>query len=206
MKPEAGSRDSPIWLIGDSPPEAWKDKLSVPLDPRHPTRHSIWTPIIDGIQERVYEYGRLRLNTSRMYVRNAVEDAKDKAKGKDWSNLEKEAGELGALLDEYNPLLVFTFGAFAFEFVNRSRCGKENRAVTYWSAKRLGKQFQHNLNEFALGDVNVLPLLHVSIARGKFLECHRDFSGNGGNYFNYVATKIASLLLKHKDSLNIWVS
>jgi hypothetical protein len=42
-----------IWLLGHSYPEAWVHVLNEPLDPRHPTRHNIWTPVLDRLQERV---------------------------------------------------------------------------------------------------------------------------------------------------------
>ena len=112
MEPESGCRNSPIWLIGDSPPDRWKDCLSEPLDPRHPARHSIWTPIIDGIQERAFRRDRLRLDTCRIHIRNAVLDRshKDMAKGRDWSGLKHDTEELGRLLNKYRPRLVLTFG------------------------------------------------------------------------------------------------
>ena len=40
MREYAGDPECPIWLIGDSPPEAWVDRLATPLDPRHPARHN----------------------------------------------------------------------------------------------------------------------------------------------------------------------
>ena len=42
----------PIWLIGDSNPKNWENRLSYPLDARHPARHSIWTPVLDAMQDR----------------------------------------------------------------------------------------------------------------------------------------------------------
>ena len=72
MKNSAGDPGFPIWLIGDSPPEKWADKLDSPLDPKHPARHNIWTSIADSMQDRLYRKGRLRLDTSRLYIRNAT--------------------------------------------------------------------------------------------------------------------------------------
>jgi len=54
MNESVGDPKFPIWLIGDSPPEAWADKLDTPLDPRHPARHSIWTSVADPMQDRFY--------------------------------------------------------------------------------------------------------------------------------------------------------
>ena len=211
MQRESGCKSSEIWLIGDSPPEKWKDRLSEPLDPRHPSRHNIWTPIVDGIQERVYQNGRLRVDTSHFYVRNAVHDheLKQEAGRKDWSKsdaLLDETRQLWDLLGEYEPPFVFTFGAFAFEFVRRSRGGCEERPFSYWGAKRLGNEFRHSVEGFDRSKVNVFPLLHVSIA-WSFLESHHYFTcDEGGNYFDYVSCKLSALLLNHKDDLNIWLS
>ena len=209
MERESGCKCSPIWLIGDSPPEHWKDKLSVPLDSKHPSRHDIWTPVVDGIQERVFRADRRRVDTSRLYLRNAVQNhkCKEATNSKEWSKLEKEIKEFRALLKQYNPTLVFTFGSFAFEFANRSLSIDEKKAYTYWSTKRLGEQFRRSVDKFSLNQMNVLPLLHVSIARGKFLESHEYLTcEKDGNCFDYVADKVSHLLLKHKDALHVWVN
>ena len=209
MEPESGRRNSPIWLIGDSPPDRWKDYLSEPLNPRHPARHSIWTPIIDGIQERVFRRDRLRVDTACIHIRNAVLDRshKDRAKGRDWSGLNHETEELGRLLDQYRPRLVFTCGAFSFEFTKRSLRRGEDRAYNYWSTKRLGKEFRRGVETFSMSDINLLPLLHVSIAR-KFLVSHQKFTRDcDGNYFNYVAEEVSGLFLRHKDELpGLWIT
>ena len=209
MEPESGCKDSPVWLIGDSPPERWKDLLSVPLDSRHPARHNIWTPIVDGIQERVFQCERLRVDTSRLYVRNAVDCYKLKEEGRkiNWKSLNNEAEKLGELLECHEPPLVFTFGAFAFEFARRSLGEDKGRAYSYWSAKQLGKQFRDRTSNFSIDCINLIPLLHVSIARGKFMVAHHHFTcDEDGNYFDYVASKISNVLLCHKDALCIWVS
>ena len=120
--------------------------------------------------------------------------------------LSEETNEFGDLLDEYKPTLAFTFGAFAFEFARRSREREPNRSIRYWSTKRLGAEFKKRVTEFDPRKVNVVPLLHVSIARGHFLKSHENFTGkSAGNYFDYVALEIGKLLLRHKDTLNIWV-
>ena len=209
MDRESGCKRSPIWLIGDSPPEHWKDKLSVPLDSKHPARHNIWTSVVDGIQDRVFRTDRRRVDTSRLFVRNAVQNrtCKQAATTKDWSKLKHETRDLHQLLKQYKPPLVFSFGAFAFEFVNRSLCKVEERAYTYWNTKRLGEQFRRSVDGFVLDRINVLPLLHVSIARGKFLESHQYFTcDEDGNYFDYVANEVSTLLLDHKDDLHVWVN
>jgi hypothetical protein len=72
MKDSVGKPEFPIWLIGDSPPEAWAAKLDTPLDPRHPARHSIWTSVADPMQDMLYRQSKLRLDMSRLYIRNAM--------------------------------------------------------------------------------------------------------------------------------------
>ena len=53
MKEFSGDPEFPIWLIGDSPPENWVDKLDFPLDAKHPARHNVWTSILDSLQAQL---------------------------------------------------------------------------------------------------------------------------------------------------------
>ena len=209
MERESGCKSSPIWLIGDSPPKNWKDELSEPFDSRHPARHNIWTPVVDGIQELVYRQEKRRVDTSRLYVRNAVHNWESKVGpyDKNWSQLKEATEELGGLLGKHKPKLVFTFGAFAFEFANRSLGKNEKRAYRYWTTERLGKQFRLSVAKFPSCEIDVVPLLHTSISRGKYLVSHKHFTcAEDGNYFDYVADKVSALLLNHKDDLDIWIS
>ena len=209
MLRESGNRNSSIWLIADSSPPRWADHLDEPLDSRHPARHNIWTPVFEGIQRHVYLEGRRRVDDTDLYVRNAVHRAEDNPydNATEWGpTLLEETNEFGTLLDECNPTLAFTFGAFAFEFARRSRRWGPGRSIRYWSTTRLGAEFNRSVTEFDPEEVNVVPLLHVSIARGHFLKSHENFTGeSSGNYFDYVAREIGELLLGHKDTLNIWV-
>ena len=209
MQLETGCKHSQIWLIGDSPPPRWEERLTEPLDPRHPSRHNIWTPIADGIQEKVFQATGQRVDTRRIYVRNAVSNYEKKrdVKSEGWSKLQLETTEFKKLLDTYKPPLVFTFGAFSFEFANRSLERNEREAHTNWNTIQLGNEFRRAVRAFSPSDVNVIPLLHASIARGKFLESHHYFTGDvDGNYFDYVAQEISELLLKHGDSLSAWIN
>jgi hypothetical protein len=62
---------SPVWLLADSPPVRRPD--IIPLDARHPSRHNIWTPILEQIQEVAYRHSdRLRVDADKLYIRNAV--------------------------------------------------------------------------------------------------------------------------------------
>ena len=110
------------------------------------------------------------------------------------------------MLQSHQPVLVFTFGAFACEFTYRSLNKGANRAYRNWSTEELGREFRTSIEAFNPIQINMIPLLHVSIARGKFLESHQYFTQDAnGNYFEYVAEGISEVLLRHKDELDIWV-
>ena len=144
-----GDPDFPIWLLGDSPSDSpsAKDQDLTPLDPRHPTRHSIWTPIQDVIQRQLYvECGR-RMDDSKLYIRNAVRNSYYKLKtpknrvDKEYFNnnrtlfeaKQKEAFiELRELLNRDNkpkPLLILCFGQFVFEFASRTQEYKQGDEI-----------------------------------------------------------------------------
>jgi len=205
MKDFTGNPEFPIWLIGDSPPEAWADKLDTPLDPRHPARHSIWTSVADPMQDRLYRQRKMRLDTSHLYIRNAMNQPISAPKINERRILSQEA--LKEMLDKYKPSIVLTFGVSAF-LISLLASG-ENPSVFATSAKLLGQQFRSRIEKFHDDKVNIIPLLHASIARGKFLEAHRDFVGTYGqvppNYFDYVGTKFADLLLAKLSDKPIWI-
>lgn len=112
----SGDPEFPIWLIGDSPPEKWVDELDTPLDPRHSARHNIWTAVVDPVQDRLYRQRKLRLDTSRLYIRNALNQPLEK------TNEEQRCQSrhtLKEMLSEYKPRIVLTFGVYAF---NSRKC------------------------------------------------------------------------------------
>ena len=125
----------------------------------------------------------------------------------DWGpKLLGERDNFGKLLGTCRPALVLTFGAFAFEFARRSLGKEPTRRFSYWTTKRLGAEFSQAVTGFDPLELNVFPLLHVSIAGGRFLESHEYFTGNpNGNYFDFVAREIGILLLEYKDTLGVWV-
>ena len=181
MNRDSGSRSFPIWLIGDSSPKNWEADLVDPLDSKHPARHNIWTPIVEGIQSQLYVSMGKRLRTEDIYIRNAVHRASEKPGGTalEWSvDLEAETSELAHLLDSHSPKLVFTFGSFAFEFARRSQ-EETPRPFRYWSTVRLGQEFRRRIVAFAQPDITLVPLLHVSIARGHFLKSHKVNTNSG---------------------------
>ena len=70
----------------------------------------------------------------------------------------------------------------------------------------MGHEFRRCIAAFDPRSVNALPLLHVTIARGKFRESHDYFCDvPGGNYFEHVGLAIADTLIKHRDQLPVWV-
>ena len=209
MKRETGSRESPIWLLGDSNPKNWHADLATPFDPRHPAIHSIWTPILEGIQDRLFRASEIRVDTSPLYIRNAIENPSNKPPSnvKEWSpDISHETSLFGGLITRHMPRFVFSFGAFSFEFARRS-LGEEPRMVySKWGAKELGQQFRNRIGDFDIGSPNIIPLLHVSIARGRFMKAHEYYCDDpSANYFEHVAEFVSRLLLAHSDELGIWI-
>ena len=213
MKDSVGDPIFSVWLIADSEPKSWHGLLLTPLDPRHPARHSIWTSVLDYMQEMLYRLERLRFASDRLYITNAVKQPEHKpiATAVDWpASLQEESCSLGEKLSHFRPKVLLTFGAFAFEFVRRA-CGE---AVLFpfghWTTRRLGEEFRKRLALYDSTRVNILPLLHVSISRGRFLESHSYFVGDVGkepaNYFEFVGTELAQLFLRQRKHLPIWVS
>ena len=209
MVKEVGSRDFPIWLLGDSNPKNWSENLQSPLDPRHRARHNIWTPIINTIQEQVYRASGLRVDTSDLYIRNAIENPSEKPKSTDtaWENINVNAYQkLSVLIHKYKPAFIFCFGAFSYEFYRRSMGQTPVHHEKYWTTKRLGDMFRSQISNFNVHQSNVFSLLHLSIARGKFIVSHDHYCGlKDANYFQYTGSEIAKLFLQNKEILNIWI-
>jgi hypothetical protein len=204
MKEFSGDPKFPIWLIADSPPENWVDKLEFPLDPKHPARHNIWTPILDSLQDRLFRQQRRRFDTSRLYVRNAL----DIPLATSTPEQQQQGREkLQELINKYKPKLILTFGVYAF--LSTSLAAGQPFRIPPNTAKLLGQQFRSSITNYSDRQTNVIPLLHVSIARGRFLEAHRDFIGTGNkehdNYFNYVGERLADLLLGSFSDEQIWI-
>lgn len=209
MKEEVGNRDFDIWLLGDSNPRNWQAVLETPFDPRHPARHNVWTPVLEVIQDRVFRECKSRVDASSVYIRNAVEDSFNKpdSRAVEWeSAIEEKAQELGAMIGKYKPRILATFGAFSFEFARRAFAEKPERSYGYWGAKRLGQEFRQRIDQFDVDTTNLLPLLHVSIARGRFIQSHDYYCDQqGANYFDFVGNHIAQKLIAHHKALNIWI-
>lgn len=209
MDKECGDKECKVWLIGDSNPKNWERDLDKPLDSRHPIRHNIWTSIFNVIQNNVFLEMGNRIDESKIYIRNAIEDAGKKPKRnvliwEDEDYLNKSLDEFKKLVDENKPILILTFGAFSYEFVRRA-LGNESKKYGYWDTKKLGNEFRLGINNYNNHKQNVLPLLHRSIAGGRFIVSHDNFSGKDSNYFDYTGEKISSILISDKENYNLWM-
>ncbi len=212
MIDSVGDPQFPIWLVGDSPPKNWDQELETPLDARHPARHNIWTSVADYMQDVLYREKSLRLNTANLYIRNAISKVELKP-GKEelsWPRLQEEIESWNDRLQKYKPRAVLTFGAFAFELLRRAEKEEPPRPFGNWGTRELGAAFRERLRLYNPLQVNVVPLLHVSIARGRFLHSHRYFVGGEGssepNYFDYVGNKLAILFMQHMAKEKIWIT
>ncbi len=205
IKPENTDPDSPIWLLGDSPSANNLDKNLKPLDRRHPTRHTIWTPILDVVQRHLFVDCGYRLDDSELFIRNAVSHPDHKLK----INREKQEAEIvefGELLNKHNPFLVLCFGQFAFEFARQAK-EKDKPRLKKWTIKELSQEFSERILKVQFGSVTLLPLLHAVVAL-KFWECSTDFSGEGDNYFEYTGQEIAQVLIAnrtHHSLSKLWL-
>ena len=209
MQIDVGDKGFAIWLLGDSNPGNWQDVLVTPLDPRHPARHNIWTPVLDVIQDSVFRKHRSRVDTSAIYIRNAIEDPTNRPPDNtlSWNaGLEQKVEGLRQLIYQYRPILLLCFGAFSFEFARRALMQKPEQPFGYWGAKTLGEEFRQRIDNFDSKAINALPLLHTSISRGRFIESHNYFcEQEGGNYFEFAGNRIADKLLQYRGELRIWI-
>jgi hypothetical protein len=108
-----------IWLLAHSYPAKWVGDLRKPLDARFPTRHNIWTPIWDQMQERVWKEGsRRRLDPCKTLVLNVAPRQNPGSP----PNLEcpERLRQFQSWLTEYKPPILITFGSVAYRFATRA--------------------------------------------------------------------------------------
>ena len=151
MARQSGTPDRHLWLLGDSEPPNWRDLLLEPFDSRHPVRHQIWTSILDVVQELVFVGFGLRVANSALYVRNAIDDPSLRPPASHTSWPDRVAAEVSAfrtLLEDNQPPIVLTFGAFAFEFARRALDEKNPRPFGEWRTDDLGREFRRRLLAF----------------------------------------------------------
>lgn len=194
MNNQSVDPSSPIWLLGDSPSKNFPNLP--PLDPTHPSRHTIWTPILNVIQRELFMGPGCRLDDGKLFIRNAVKDLANK------SNRVGREAEIVALrteLNESNPLLVLCFGQFSFECALWAV--EEKRPPQKWkecSVPELGQKFSERIHTVQSDSVTLLPLLHAYVAR-QFEKCNQEFSGGGENYFEFAGQEIAKVLIENCD-------
>lgn len=203
MKRDCGVIKSKIWLIGDSEPNNYSDKLENPLDLKHPTVHNIVTPILDQIQDGLFDEG-IRIDWNKLYIRNAVKSSSD---WKDESVLSEEVLNFRSLINEHSPIIIMSFGARAFEFVRRA-LNEESKKLNSWGTYELGQEFAQRCKTFNVKVTNIIPLLHASICRGRFIEAHKNFCTaiemDEDNYFIATGKTIAPILIENKNNFDCW--
>jgi len=202
MEKYFGNIKAPIWLIGDSAPSRWIDDLSHPFDRRHPAVHNIWTPIIYEMQKNIYKEKSTIITDEEncFFIKNAVCEDKQKPKrnDKEWKKHDALIGQLTDMksdISKYEPKMVITFGAFAFEFIRR--CYTSDATVHYgyghWGAENLGEEFRKRIEN----KCTVVPLLHTSISRGNWVSAHAKFTNNkDGNYYDFVAKMLYKRIIE----------
>lgn len=208
MDRDTGNINFPIWIIGDSEPDRWKEVLHKPFDSRHPIRHNIITSVFDIVQDNIFRKNGKRIEVSEIYIRNAIAEVSSKPKRNelDWSNkLSDEINILKNLYNEHSPIILLTFGAFAYEFTLRA-FGNERHKYNYWTTEMLGDEFRKKLSCSSQNGPIIIPLLHRSIAGGYFIKGHENYCRRiGGNYFDYVGKEIANIVLNSLNDNDIWV-
>jgi hypothetical protein len=209
MKKESGTPSNQLWLIGDSNPKNWDSILDIPLDPRHPAIHNIWTPIYEKINEVAFQ-AQIRLDGNKFYIRNAIENPniKPQRSEKKWTlYVNASLNELTDLIKRHKPIIVFSFGAFSFEFCRRAIEEPTSKInFGHWGSKELGEEFKNRVANFEPKNINLIPLLHATIARGKFIESHNNFTNEkDGNYFIFTGQMLGKKFVSFRKDLKIWV-
>lgn len=204
MNRECGNLNSKIWLIADSEPSRFRNELQDPLDLKHPTVHNIFTPILEQIQDELFNIGN-RINRNKLYIRNAL------INNEDWKSreiLDREIDRFKNLVEDNSPIIILSFGGRAFEFVRRA-LGEEKRLKS-WNTKEMGYEFAKRCGEFNVNEINSVPLLHSCIARGKFLKAHSNycvairekFELVEENYFIAAGKIISKIIIENKRYLD----
>ena len=193
MKRESGEKNSPIWIL---------------FNPKHPISHDNWTPVIDEIQDKVYRKLKTRIETSDIYFRNAVTDISIVPNTLNWWGPEvaKEIELFREIALKYKPIILFSFGAFAFEFLRRVYEIKPEKGPKSWGTSNLGEEFEKSIESFDINKTNIIPLLHRVGASTSFIDTDNYFCRKEGeNYYRYVGSKLAEKIIENKDRFDIWI-
>ena len=196
-----------IWLLGHSLPAKSVDFLDGPLDPRHPTRHSIWTPVLESIQDRVYKCGGgRRLDMARCHIDNAAaiqphgEEADWKIRG---PSIAAEKAVLASQVKGYKPKVLITFSADVFWFA-ATALGRFDGPRTHVTSESMADAFNKATTASVLEEPSIIPLLHAFVARKGWTKAGEIYSGPAGhNYFEFTGAAIGEMLLRHCRDLPI---
>ncbi|MHB8076448.1 hypothetical protein E4K67_27145 [Desulfosporosinus fructosivorans] len=193
LKRESGEREYPIWIL---------------FNPKHPISHDNWTPVLDQIQDKVYRKLNTRIDSSDIYFRNAVRDISIVPNTLNWWGPEvaKEIEMFREIALKYKPTILFSFGAFAFEFLRRVYEIKPEKGPKSWSTSLLGDEFERSMENFDINKTNIIPLLHRVGVSASFLDTQNYFCRKDSeNYYHYVGSRLAEKIIENKDRLNIWI-
>ena len=194
MKQESGERAYPIWLL---------------VNPKHPAvRYNIWTPVLDKIQDRIFREIHTRVDTTNIFIRNAVSDCGIVPNTLNWWRPEvaKEIVLFREIVLEHKPKILISFGAFPFEFLRRVYEIKPEKGPKYWGTSNLDDEFRKAIENFDINKTNRIPLRRRLIASSNDLEAHNCFDRKGSeNYYYDIGSKIAEKIIENKDNLNIWI-
>lgn len=202
--PPNGDPASPIWLLGDSAPIKIAG-IRHALDPRHPTRHTIWTSVLEAIQERLFsfpEHQPRRLSHQALYTANAVDTVEAKSSDAEVSRCFERLRQLSRV---HRPRTIITFGSFAYEFAVAAVEGGAIPKVPYSELKLsvIRDAFDKRVVDDGLV---VVPLLHQIVAL-KFAQCHDAYSAEGfDSYYEYCGMHLANRLLQVHCNDRIWVT
>lgn len=195
MKSEIGVRTYPIWLL---------------VNPKYPAvRYDIWRPVLTEIQDKVYRELHLRIDTSNIYIKSAVDDIRLVPNTLNWwaKEVAKEIELFREMVHDYKPKMLITFGAFPYEFARRVNEVKPEKGPKAWSTVILRNEFEKSMETFDINQTNTIPLLRRVLETDKFTDTHDYMSPTDRElYFNRVGTKIAEKIIENKDTLNIWIA
>lgn len=190
---DSGEKTYPIWLL---------------VNPKYPgVVSSVWRPVLDEIQDKVYRELHTRIDTKNIYIRSAVSDCGIVPDTLNWwgNEVSAEINKFRELIMDYKPKLLISFGAFTFEFMRRVSEIKPDKGPKYWSAPVLNDEFRASLDMFDVNKTNIIPLLRRVIESNEFIETQGHFSqSDSEKYFQYVGTKVAEKIIKNRSILDIW--
>ena len=194
MGRDSGEKAYPIWLV---------------VNPKYTVvRYDIWRPILSEIQDIVYRELHTRIDTTNIYIRSAISKSEIVPNTLNWWGREvaEEIDLFRKIVLEYKPKMLFSFGAFPFEFVRRGYEIKPEKGPKAWANSLLSDEFERPMEQFDINRTNRIPLLRRVITsdpqRGNLNFVSRS---EREIYFHLVGTKIAEKIIEHKDRLDIWI-